>query len=125
MISSNPMLVFAGDLAALLLAWLVGSVVLQSLQKGSRMNALARGLGIAIIALVSLLVLRLVIPDLFGLPLVFLATAAADVVTSRQLRRNPRQPIISIMTALFVVGATVLVDATLRLFGQHLSLLAS
>jgi len=119
------MLVLAGDLAALLLAWLVGSIVLHFFQKGSRMNTVARGLGIAIIALVSLLVLRLVIPDLVGLPLVFLATAAADIVTSRQVRRNPRQPIISILVALFVVGAIVLVDATLRLIGQHLTLLTS
>jgi len=70
------------------------------------------------------LVFRLVMPDLFGLPLVFVATAAADMVTSRQMRRNPRQPIISVLVALFVVGAAVLVDAALRLFGVHLSLLA-
>lgn len=82
-----------------------------------------RGLGIAIIALVSLMALRLVLPDLLGLPLVFINAAVADIATSRRLKRNPRQPMISVLAALFVVGALVLVDAALRAVGYHVTLL--
>lgn len=113
--------ILAGDLAALILAWLSGSVIQHRAASTSWRAAIWRGLGLGLSSLMVLLLLRQALPDLFVFPLLFLVTVALDVLTSRRPESPAQRYMISILISLSIVGVFVVVDMVLRAIGFHLT----
>lgn len=122
MIDVDPSLIFALDVLALLLTWISASVVLKILNKSSWKVTVQRGLGLAILSLVAFLGLRLVLPDIFILPLVFLFVLFVDTLSGNRPIDFQLRLTISFFVALSIVGTIVLFDELLRYFGYHLTL---
>lgn len=121
MASPEPAMVFFGDLAALLFSWLVGSIVLKTLERGGWIVAIRRAFGLSLICLSFLLGFRLIAPDMLALPVVFLLTAGVYILASGGWKRNPRVPMISILIAISILASLLVVDQALRIFGYHLT----
>ena len=120
MMNQDPVVTVAVDLAALAFAWIVGALVFRVLRVSWRISAI-RALGLALVSLASLLFLRLLLPDLFVLPLVFLAAIALDVGTSMHFSRPRERIAVSALVSLCIVGSLVLVDHVLRITGSRLT----
>jgi len=109
-------------IAAAIFTWFVGSVTLRLLGEKKWSTAVPLGLGLAILSLALLVSFRVLMPDMFVVPLVSLTVCGAILLDGKRSLSRRRRLAISIVVSMTVVGALVLIDGLLRLSGYRLSL---
>ena len=122
MISPDAAAVVAGAAFAVVLAWLAAAAIFRFFGKHTWLAALVGSLGLAIMALVGLLVLRRVIPDLLTPVLLFLLIAAACVLTLKQPTSMRERIPESLLVSMVVVCTLLFIDGIIRLTGQRLTM---
>ena len=123
MMNGDLAVIVAGDAAALILAWFSGATVMRLAGTSPWRVALQKSLGLSLVALTTFLILRQELPDLFVIPLVFVATVAVDILMARRFIRPEERYAISVLISLSVVGSFIIVDIVMRATGHHLTAL--